>query len=68
MMQLWSRRSTCSTATVVAVRSVGLSTDEKINENEINTLIGIFAKAAGKTAEHVQFLDDRTVLDPDDVA
>ena len=43
---------------------VGLSTDEKINEKEINTLIGIFAKAAGKTAAHVQFLDDRTVLDP----
>ncbi len=53
---------------MVAVRSVGLSTDEKINEKEINTLIGIFAKAAGKTAAHVQFLDDRTVLDPDDVA
>ena len=43
---------------------MGLSTDEKINEKEINTLIGIFAKAAGKTAAHVQFLDDRTVLDP----
>ena len=41
-----------------------MSTDEKINEKEINTLIGIFAKAAGKTAEHVEFLDDRTVLDP----
>ena len=27
-------------------------------------MIGIFAKAAGKTAAHVQFLDDRTVLDP----
>ena len=43
---------------------MGLSTDEKINEKEINTLLGIFAKAAGKTAAHVQFLDDRTVLDP----
>ena len=43
---------------------VGLSTDEKINEEEINTLIGIFAKAAGKTAERVEFIDDRTVLEP----
>lgn len=44
--------------------TVGLSTDEKINEEEINTLVGIFAKAAGKTAEHVDFVDDRTVLEP----
>lgn len=44
--------------------AVGLSTDEKINEEEINTIIGIFALAAGKKAEKVQFLDDRTVLDP----
>lgn len=43
---------------------VGLSTDEKINEKEINTIIAIFAKAAGKTADKVQFLDDRTVLNP----
>lgn len=44
--------------------TVGLSTDEKINEQEINTIIGIFARAAGKTAAKVEFLDDRTVLDP----
>lgn len=44
---------------------VGLSTDEKINEEEINTLISIFAEAAGKKAEKVSFLDDRTVLDPE---
>lgn len=44
--------------------TVGLSTDEKINEQEINTIIGIFARAAGKTATKVEFLDDRTVLDP----
>lgn len=43
---------------------VGLSTDEKISEAEINTIIRIFAEAAGKEAEPVQFLDDRTVLDP----
>ena len=61
---LWNRKSTCSIATAVCGKVVGLSTDEKINEKEINTLIGIFAKAAGKTADHVEFLDDRTVLDP----
>ena len=43
---------------------LGLSTDEKITEQEINTIIGIFAQAAGKKAEQVEFLDDRTVLDP----
>ena len=45
--------------------TVRLSTDEKIDEEEINTIIGIFAQAAGKTAEWVEFLDDRTVLDPE---
>lgn len=45
--------------------TVRISTDEKINEEEINTIIGIFAQAAGKTAEQVEFLDDRTVLDPE---
>lgn len=50
----------CSGAQVV-----GLSTDEKINEKEINTIIGIFAQAAGKNAEKVEFLDDRTVFDPE---
>ena len=45
--------------------SVGLSTDEKITEEEINTIVAIFARAAGKKAEPVQFLDDRTVLDPE---
>lgn len=43
---------------------VGLSTDEKINEEEINILAGIFAEAAGKKAEPVQFLDDRTIFEP----
>ena len=43
---------------------VGLSTDEKISEAEINTIIGIFAKAVGKKVEHIDFLEDRTVLDP----
>ncbi len=45
--------------------TVGLSTDEKINEEEINTVIGIFAEAAAKKAEYARFLDDRTVLDPE---
>ena len=45
--------------------TVRLSTDEKIDEEEINTIIGIFAQAAGKTAERVEFWDDRTVLDPE---
>ena len=45
--------------------TVRISTDEKIDEKEINTIIGIFAQAAGKTAERVEFLDDRTVLDPE---
>lgn len=45
--------------------TVRLSTDEKIDEEEINTIIGIFAQAAGKMAERVEFLDDRTVLDPE---
>lgn len=44
---------------------VGLSTDERINEKELNLLVEIFAEAAGKKAELVSFLDDRTVLDPD---
>lgn len=44
--------------------TVGLSTDEKINEAEINTIIGIFARAAGQKAESVKFLDDRTILEP----
>jgi glycine dehydrogenase len=43
---------------------VGLSTDEKITGEEINTIISIFATAAGKTARPVEFLDDRTVLSP----
>ncbi len=44
---------------------VGLSTDEKINEEEINTIIRIFAEAAGKNVEKAVFLDDRTVLEPE---
>lgn len=44
---------------------VGLSTDERINEEELNTIIAVFAEAAGKKAEKVAFLDDRTILDPD---
>ncbi len=44
--------------------AVGLSTDEKINEEEINTIIRIFAEAAGKKAEKAEFIDDRTVLEP----
>ncbi len=43
---------------------VGLSTDERINEEELNTIAGIFAEAAGKKAEPVAFMDDCTVLDP----
>ena len=43
---------------------VGLSTDERINEEELNTIAGIFAEAAGKKAEPVTFMDDCTVLDP----
>jgi len=44
---------------------VGLSTDERINEDELNIIVGIFAEAAGKKAEKVTFLDDCTVLDPE---
>lgn len=44
--------------------TVGLSTDERINETELNAVIGIFAEAAGRRAEAVHFLDDRTVLEP----
>lgn len=44
--------------------SVGLSTDERINEKELNIIAGIFAEAAGRKAEPVTFTDDRTVLDP----
>ena len=44
--------------------TVGLSTDEKINEEEMNAIVAVFAEAAGKKAEKVTFLDDRTVLDP----
>lgn len=44
---------------------VGLSTDECINEEEINTIVRIFAEAAGKKAERAEFLDDCTVLDPE---
>ncbi len=44
---------------------VGLSTDECINEEELNVIVSIFADAAGKKAEPVRFLDDRTVLDPE---
>ncbi|MCC8174127.1 MAG: aminomethyl-transferring glycine dehydrogenase [Odoribacter sp.] len=44
---------------------VGLSTDEKINEEEINTIIQIFAESAGKIAEKVEFIDERTVLNPE---
>ncbi len=43
---------------------VGLSTDERINEEELNMIAGIFAEAAGKKAEPVTFMDDCTVLDP----
>lgn len=43
---------------------VGLSTDEKITAAEINAIVEIFAAAAGKTAAPVEFLDDRTVLEP----
>ena len=44
---------------------VGLSTDECINEDELNLIVCIFAEAAGKKAEKVKFLEDCTVLDPD---
>ncbi len=44
--------------------AVGLSTDERINEEELNMIAGIFAEAAGKKAEPVTFMDDCTVLDP----
>lgn len=44
---------------------VGLSTDEKISQEEINKIIAIFAEAAGKEPQVVEFLNDRTVLDGD---
>ena len=42
-----------------------MSTDECINEEELNTLVAIFAEAAGKKAERVEFLEDCTVLEPE---
>ena len=43
--------------------SVGLSTDETINEEEIYKIIAIFAEAAGKTAQPVAFTDVEGGLD-----
>ncbi|MDL2231806.1 aminomethyl-transferring glycine dehydrogenase [Porphyromonadaceae bacterium OttesenSCG-928-L07] len=54
----------CDCCSCSAEGCVGLSTDEKINEEEINTIIRIFAEAAGKKAENAEFIDDRTILDP----
>lgn len=44
---------------------VGLSTDERITEEEINTIIKIFASAIGKDIDKIDFIDDRTVLSPE---
>lgn len=41
----------------------GLSTDEKISEAEINTIVGIFAEAAGKKAAPVRFADKMALPD-----
>ncbi len=57
--------STCGCGCGCGEPSVGLSTDEKINEEEINAIIAVFAEAAGQSAEKAIFLDERTVLDPD---
>jgi glycine dehydrogenase len=42
----------------------GVSTDERITAEELNTIVEIFAAAAGKRAVPVEFIDDRTVLHP----
>ncbi len=40
--------------------TVGLSTDEKINEEEINTILNIFAKATGKDAKEIKEIPEKT--------
>lgn len=46
------------------MREVGISTDEKITEAEINAIAGVFAEAAGRKAGHIEFIDDRTIMEP----
>ncbi len=36
-------------------KTIGISSDEKINETEINTILSIFAKAAGKHCATIKF-------------
>lgn len=43
---------------------VGLSADERIDEEELNVLAGIFAAAAGRKAGKVVFREDCTILEP----
>jgi glycine dehydrogenase len=40
---------------------VGLSTDEKITAGELNAIVEVFAVAAGKRAEPVEFVEDSKV-------
>ena len=42
---------------------VSISTDEKMSEAEISTIIEIFAKAAGKTATKVELINETTAVD-----
>ncbi len=43
--------------------TIGISTDEIINEEEINTILKIFAEAAGKDAPQVNEIDDKIHFD-----
>lgn len=42
---------------------ISISTDEKMSEEELSTIIAIFAKAAGKTATNVEIINEVSSLD-----
>lgn len=42
---------------------IGISIDEKINENELNCILNIFAKAAGAKEVEVQNIDEKIYFD-----
>ena len=42
---------------------ISISTDEKMSEEELSTIIAIFAKAAGKTATKVEIINEVSSLD-----
>ncbi|MFO8234908.1 MAG: aminomethyl-transferring glycine dehydrogenase [Bacteroidales bacterium] len=43
--------------------TIGISTDEKINESEINTIIAIFARATGKSVAEIKEMPDKKYFD-----